>query len=782
MTNSQNVQSSIDELQNYFRNQRELSDLHTHLLGMGDDAFWVERILMNETVLPTNEKFLNDRTLRVNLCHLVWNPYAKGFLSGEAVTSIFDELRQNYSGGLWEELKKLIHRYLSKPTSREKDYLLHLLNTLKTSIVGISSKQTFDDTNLLYELLEKLEDSVKPLLDKLTSDDKNSMNKLLLDFKKLTDRILPKITSKNTNYLEDQCKKLLKLINRMFPKPTSDDTNLLNKLLEEIKDSINCMLPKLTSDDVDLLNKRLEELKDSIDRMPSKPASNDTNLLNKTSKELEANSLNHILVTSDDTDPLSKRLNDLKDLIERMLSRLTSDETKHLQKTFTDLNDLICCVLPEQPVFYSMVEENNKFVRELRNRGLTFQEHFSYDVILKLTDLASGLGVTNRCNEFIQAAVEEKLGFHIIPASDRPQFRHWIVFNARTQYFEVVYGITVEELRKLINIDQNAPREGSKLARAHIVNTISMRDAQGTDARPIDFHSFQGMFTPEFYPRRFALKDSIYSQRLDVLAHLLDHILHRYSTCHPSVTYCELSVGVGDITRPWVFDVLCSFPSAPVQKTDEQYTTNSQLPLEQHTTNSQFFTNYQNKIRFRDLLLSGNFPSLRNAVIKNTESQHKSELQISKCTYKFLAGFNRQQVQTSYFSNQQEAINLLNEAPQIAIHLMLNEISKSANNELITEKNDMFYRHVEQLSKVKESARNNSNFYDWMVGFDLFADEMGFPYCSFVARDFINYVLEIRKEFNSSFGLRIHCGENVPIADATAPAYRHFAAHMYIAF
>ena len=41
MTNSQSVQSSIDELQNYFRNQTELSDLHTHLLGMGDDAFWV---------------------------------------------------------------------------------------------------------------------------------------------------------------------------------------------------------------------------------------------------------------------------------------------------------------------------------------------------------------------------------------------------------------------------------------------------------------------------------------------------------------------------------------------------------------------------------------------------------------------------------------------------------------------------------------------------------------------------------------------------------------------
>ena len=61
---------------------------------------------------------------------------------------------------------------------------------------------------------------------------------------------------------------------------------------------------------------------------------------------------------------------------------------------------------------------------------------------------------------------------------------------------------------------------------------------------------------------------------------------------------------------------------------------------------------------------------------------------------------------------------------------------------------------------------------------------MGFPYCPFVARDFIEYVNKIRRRTNGnpSFGLRIHCGENVPFADANTPAYRHFAAHMYIVF
>lgn len=303
----------------------------------------------------------------------------------------------------------------------------------------------------------------------------------------------------------------------------------------------------------------------------------------------------------------------------------------------------------------------------------------------------------------------------------------------------------MEDLRKLIRTNGATFEIANQIAYGHIVNTISMCDAQGTVARPIDFHNFQGMFTPEFYPRRFAIKDSIYSQRLDVLAHLLCHVLYRYDTCNPPVTYCELSVGVGDLTRPWVFDVLCSF-SSPTQ--------NSSNP----------------KSSFRNLLEEGHF------------SPYQLTQFVPKCTYKFLAGFNRQHVQTSYFENQKEAIDLLNEAPQIAIHLMLSEIEKSDRNECIKEKTDTFYKQKEALDKMTASVLDQKQFYHWVVGLDLFGDEMGFPYCAFVARDFIKYVNYIRTEFNPSFGLRIHCGENVPFADTTDPAYRHFAAHMYIVF
>ena len=130
-----------------------------------------------------------------------------------------------------------------------------------------------------------------------------------------------------------------------------------------------------------------------------------------------------------------------------------------------ELDDLIQRELPNtDTVFNSMVTEKNAFLQELQNHGLKFQEDFSYDVVLKLDDLAKGFGADNRSQDFIQAAVEEKLGFPMISLSNRPQFRHWIIFNARKQCFEVVYGITVEQLRNLIEIDANAPRE-SKQAR-----------------------------------------------------------------------------------------------------------------------------------------------------------------------------------------------------------------------------------------------------------------------------------------------------------------------------
>ena len=169
------------------------------------------------------------------------------------------------------------------------------------------------------------------------------------------------------------------------------------------------------------------------------------------------------------------------------------------------------------PALHELVTKD--LYHRLINGGLEFKSDFSYDVILTLSDLSKGLGIENSdCDGFVQLDVIEKFGGH--SPNLAVKFQHWIVFNARKQKLEIVYGMQVEQLRTLIHIDPNYPSAAAKLARAHLNNAFSMYDA--------DYHKYHGCFTPEFYPRRFALKDSIYSQRLDVLAALIGHVMQRY--------------------------------------------------------------------------------------------------------------------------------------------------------------------------------------------------------------------------------------------------------------
>lgn len=312
---------------------------------------------------------------------------------------------------------------------------------------------------------------------------------------------------------------------------------------------------------------------------------------------------------------------------------------------------------------------------------------FTYDVVLTLSNLKDGLGITIpwivEFEDLIQSKVEEKLGLHIYPLPKnlpaRP-FRRWIIFNAREQIFEIVKGITVEVLRKLIDVKANAPLQSSTLARAHIQNAFSMCNPDGTVPRPIDFDKFHGSFTPEFYPRRFALKDSLYSQRLDILAALLVHILQRYQTCMPPIKYCELSIGVGDLCRPWVFDVLCSFPA--------------------HTP---IIGQKLNPGSFRRIMMdNGHFAYLRNAYPIPGKLPLPCTVNV---VYKFLAGFNRKDVTIDGIKDQMDALRLLNESPDVAIKYILEEIVQSEKSE----------KDKKKRSKIKNSVQVNIISIDRML-------------------------------------------------------------------
>ena len=84
--------------------------------------------------------------------------------------------------------------------------------------------------------------------------------------------------------------------------------------------------------------------------------------------------------------------------------------------SLTNLATSIGDLLPHEEEVFLKLTETEEFVQELQHRNLGFHNNFSYDVVLKLSDLAKGLGV-KECDVLIQTAVEEKLGVHISPSS-----------------------------------------------------------------------------------------------------------------------------------------------------------------------------------------------------------------------------------------------------------------------------------------------------------------------------------------------------------------------------
>jgi hypothetical protein len=73
------------------KEQPELYDLHTHLLGMSNAGFWLDTILMDKNITPKNETFKADKRIREALCPLVWdkNQQHTGFVNGEKTAEFF---------------------------------------------------------------------------------------------------------------------------------------------------------------------------------------------------------------------------------------------------------------------------------------------------------------------------------------------------------------------------------------------------------------------------------------------------------------------------------------------------------------------------------------------------------------------------------------------------------------------------------------------------------------------------------------------------------------------
>ena len=200
---------------------------------------------------------------------------------------------------------------------------------------------------------------------------------------------------------------------------------------------------------------------------------------------------------------------------------------------------------------------------------------------------------------------------------------------------------------------------------------------------------------------------------------------------------------------------------------------------------------------FSQLVLYNHFPHLEFAFTgPASENGENVGSELLSVTYKFLAGFDRRKINAEQLKDPDQALRFLLEYSQQAILLMIEEIVKSKRESTAIESNTLeqsmapkkregiFSEFLTKLDELEMNSYKMPGFYDWVVGLDLFGDELGYPDCPFVARPFIEYVQNCRKTMGGKniFGMRIHCGENVIFADDNTQAYRLFVAHMYIVF
>jgi len=173
----------------------------------------------------------------------------------------------------------------------------------------------------------------------------------------------------------------------------------------------------------------------------------------------------------------------------------------------------------------------------------------TFDVVYSIQSLCKALRIYNK--EKSDAVLLNQLFNNLGQPSDLQSFKRLFgehsVWNARLQKQEVRTGITNSALNRLIQTNETV--------RSHIEGCFEMKECGESRAKGTSIERrYQGHFTPEFYPGRYALKDDMYSQYPAVLDKLLNHVLKQY--WESGVRYVEFSVGVGDVMRPWIWNHL----------------------------------------------------------------------------------------------------------------------------------------------------------------------------------------------------------------------------------
>jgi len=460
--------------------------------------------------------------------------------------------------------------------------------------------------------------------------------------------------------------------------------------------------------------------------------------------------------------------------------------------------------------------------RSIRNGGK--------DVFYPLEDIMTASSITKpktddaEWNTSIMLATLESRLFDGIPGGNFAQYCK----KDKNLRNEEVYGIYNNDLVKLLNMEE-ANRNGRPL-RALVRNWFEFLDSEGKAASHTDIlDAYRGKFDPEFYPRRFIMKDVILNTHPEVLSILLNSVTHRYGKA--GVGYMELSVSLGDLTKSNTLACLLDHvyttkrsaslqrksrkskpPLPPVAQQPTRSRTNSassdevstdgtdlpeDLPLTE-STSAAFHMPHLPKIMLHGRMA----PTWRTHMNYYQKSTHQ--------VYYFLGALNRNGaaqlpmdvkdtvVTYAALTHEHCTTAAYQRLHHLGVNSLLSDISSSTREGIcarfagIAERlcDDDVIEHI-FLSGTNNSYRRKlqcmeeqiSTLVAIMVGLDWVGNELGYPYCIYAHDQCINVIKQYQL-MNSRFGVRIHAGEGL-LRPATSDDYRSpvsiaFTLHMYI--
>jgi hypothetical protein len=310
-------------------------------------------------------------------------------------------------------------------------------------------------------------------------------------------------------------------------------------------------------------------------------------------------------------------------------------------------------------------------------------------------------------------------------------FQNYVVFNVRKAKFQPIFGITNENLVKMLEWDTRASRRSQRAQTiiARIRNCFSMLEPNGNQVTQQSLDSFRGKFTPCFYPMRYALKDSIYEQQPIILSYLLNFVSGRYD--HAGVGYVEFSLGLGDLANARIYPFLDKDVALPISGNK------SKLPSEGPLQYIDAFIDWKsdfNEEQFRYAFLAG-VP--RNRTRVGTKAPTTRRKFMIKYGIYFAAEVKKA------FMSAEEVKESQNDIDKF-LHWLYDDISKIESD----------------LSRIITRMRPEGFRSSDVVGVDLMSDENGNPFSPFLYSPIRTVLKEFQKR-NSNFGIRLHGGENV---------------------